>query len=344
MRTHTKSREYYERIKKVTPGTQSNLRRMPGYEPLCMVRGEGSHIWDIDSNEYIDYIIGVGPGILGYGNPVFTQALKGQIDTMYFCATSGFTTDKQLELCEKFIKHTPCAEKVRFGVTGSEAVQLAIRLARGYTGRQYFIRFESQYHGWPDNVFGGMVNDNPVGKPFGISTDQDPMRTKGRYSEAFHESFMLPWNNIDVLEDVLEKYGDEIAMVLMDPIPQSHSFCLPLPGFLERIRELCDKYGIVLCFDEVMTGFRVGLNSAQGLLGVTPDIATFGKAIAAGMPLSAIAGKSEIMDLLLEEEVIGAGTFNGYPLSIAASLATLGILEKDDGAYYKKRDKIKRAN
>ncbi|MFC1913229.1 aspartate aminotransferase family protein, partial [Chloroflexota bacterium] len=334
------SREFYERITEFTPGTQSNLRRMPGYEPPCMVRGEGSHIWDIDGNEYIDYIIAVGPGIFGYGNPEFTQALKDQIDTMYFCATSGVMSDIQLEVCQKFVKHTPCADKVRFAVTGSEAVQLAIRLARAYTGRQYFIRFEGAYHGWPDNVVGGRVDDNTVGKPFAISGDQDNMRTEGKSSEALHESFMLPWNDIDVMENVLEKYGDEVAMVMMDPIPQSKGFCFPLPGYLERIRELCTKYGIVLCFDEVMTGFRVGLNSAQGLLGVTPDLATFGKAIAGGMPLAAIAGKKEIMDLLLESRVIGAGTFNGYPLGIAASLAALSILERDNGAFYKKMDKV----
>jgi len=340
MRTYAKSDEFYARAKKVTPGSQSNLRIPFDYQRLCIVKGEGGHIWDIDGNEYIDYMCGVGPGVLGHNNQEFIQAVKDQLDTLYYCATSSCMSGKEVELCEKFVKHTPCADKVRFSVTGSEAVQLAIRLARAYTGRPYFIRFEGHYHGWPDNVLGGMADDNADGKPFAVIDDQDYYGMGGRYPGFLQESFMIPWNDIEALESVLKKYGNEVATVLMNPILISGGCCFPLPGYLERVRELCTEYGVVLCFDEVMTGFRVGLNSAQGLLGVIPDLATFGKAIAGGMPLSAVAGKKEILDLLLEGKVIGAGTFNGYPVGIASALVSLSIFERDEGAFYKKVDNI----
>jgi glutamate-1-semialdehyde 2,1-aminomutase len=246
----------------------------------------------------------------------------------------------EIELAEKFAQHVACAEMVRFGLSGSEIVQLAIRLARAHTKRRYFIRFEGHYHGWLDNVLGGMVDDSATGRPFALENEADGLATEGRDPGAFEESFKIPWNDIEILESVLEKYGEEVAMVLMEPILCNGGCCPPRPGYLERVRELCTKYGIVLCFDEVITGFRVSLNSAQGILGVTPDIATFGKAMAGGVPMAAVAGKKEILNLLHQQRVIGAGTFNGYPYGLAASLATVKILEKDDGAFYRRVDKL----
>ena len=217
----------------------------------------------------------------------------------------------EIELAEKFIQHVPCAQMTRFALSGSEAVQLAIRLARAYTKRRYFIRFEGHYHGWLDNVLGGMVNDHATGKPFAVESNEDPVRTEGRDSAAFEQSFKLPWNEIEVLERVLEKYGEEVAMIHMEPILCNFGGCPLRPGYLEKVRELCTKYGIVLSFDEIITGFRVALNCAQGILGVTPDLATFGKALAGGISMSAVAGKKEILNLLFEQKVIGAGTFSG---------------------------------
>lgn len=165
------------------------------------------------------------------------------------------------------------------------------------------------------------MDDRAKGKPFAVETEQDPLGTEGRYPGALQESFKLPWNDIEALEKVLTKYGERVAMVLMEPINCNGGCCPPRPGYLEKVRELCTRYGIVFCFDEVITGFRVALNCAQGQLGVTPDLSTFGKALAGGVPMGAVAGNKEIMDLLLERRVIGAGTFNGYPLGIAASLS-----------------------
>ena len=340
MRSNVKSLELNERALKIMPGPQSNLAEAWKDANRCFVaKGKGAHLWDVDGNEYIDYTAGLGPGILGYDNEEYTQALKAQLETLVYLA--GYRqSPMEIEIAEKFVQHVPCAEKVRFLLSGTEAVQLAIRLARAYTKRRHFIRFEGHYHGWLDNVLGGVVNDHPTGKPFALDSADDPARTEGRDPEVFLQSFKLPWNDIAVLENVLEKYGEQVALIIMEPINCNDGCCSPRPGYLERVRELCTKYGIVFCLDEIITGFRVGLGGAQGLLGVTPDISTFGKGIAGGVPMSAIAGKREILDLLLEQKVIGAGTFNGYPLGLAAALATIKILEKDDGAFYKKIDKV----
>ena len=340
MKSNVKTMEYFERALKVMPGPQSNLRIPLSAKPNFIAEGKGAHFWDVDGNEYIDFMIGAGPGILGQSNKEYIQALKDQWDMLYYLISGAAQTPWEVELAEKINHHVPCAEKVRFGVTGSEAVHLAIRLARAYTKRPYFIRFEGHYHGWLDNVIGGVVNDEAKEEPYAVESDRDPMGTDGKSPWAFKESFKIPWNDVGILEKVLKKYGEKVAMILMEPIHCSVGCCPPLPGYLERVRELCTEYGIVLCFDEVITGFRVGLNCAQGQFGVTPDLATFGKALAGGIPLSAVAGKMEIMDLLLEKKVIGAGTFNGYPLGVVAALTTLKILEKDNGALYKKIDKF----
>ncbi len=340
MRPNVKNLDLAEKANRLMPGGQSNLRAPVGVKPLFITEGKGAHFWDVDGNKYIDFMIGAGPGIFGHGHEEYVQALKGQLDSLYYLISGAAQTPMEIELAEKFVKHVACAQKVRFCLSGTEAVQLAIRLARAYTKRPHFIRFEGHYHGWLDNVLGGMVDDKTTGKPFAIESEQDPLGTEGRYPGALKESFKLPWNDIAVLEKVLRRYGEEVAMVLMEPINCNGGCCPPRPGYLEKVRELCTKYGIVLCFDEVITGFRVALNCAQGQLGVTPDLSTFGKALAGGVPMGAVAGKKEIMDLLLERKVIGAGTFNGYPLGIAASLVSLKILEKEDGAYYKKVDRL----
>jgi glutamate-1-semialdehyde 2,1-aminomutase len=339
---NVKNMQLYERAKSVMPGPQSNLRAMFSGNPIFVVDGKGAHLWDADGREYIDFVIGAGPGVFGYRNKEYIQALKRQLGSTYYLANGPAQTPMEVELAEKFVQHVPCADKVRFGVSGTEVIQLAIRLARAYTRRPYFIRFEGHYHGWLDNVLGGVVNDHAIGKPFAVESEQDPMRTEGKDPKAFEQSFKLPWNDIEVLESVLEKYGEEVAMIIMEPINCNGGCCPPRPGYLERVRELCTKFGIILCFDEIITGFRVALNCAQGELGVTPDIATFGKALAGGLPMGAIAGRKEILDLLLERRVIGAGTYNGYPLGIAAALVTLKILEKRNGSYYKKIDKLQK--
>ena len=338
----SKNVELWERAQKFMPGTHSNLRQASyGFKkPLFIVRGKGAHVWDVDGKDYLDFILGLGPGILGHGNEEYIEALKKQIDALYFAATGVFGIPTEVEWAEKFVRHIPCADKVRLCVTGTEAVQLAIRLARAYTRRRYFIRFDGHYHGWLDNVLGGVTNVGGLGMPFAIDGSQDVRDTEGRDPEALMQSFKLPWNDIEMLEDVLKKYGEQVALVIMEPINCNGGCCFPRPGYLERVRELCTEYGIVLCFDEVITGFRVALNGAQGLFGVTPDIATYGKAMASGIPVAAVAGKGWLMDLLEERRVFSVGTYNGHPLGVAASLATLNILERDNGAFYDRIDRV----
>jgi glutamate-1-semialdehyde 2,1-aminomutase len=343
-----KNKVLTEKFNKLYPGGHTNLRVSleATQHRVFVVRAEGSHLWDVDGNEYIDYQGGLGPNILGHRHPEYVQALKDLLDTSSVCLGSGlFHTPDDIEVAERLVKHVPCAERVKFCLSGSEAVQLAIRLARGYTGRPYFIRFGGHYHGWFDNIIGGLVDPNPKGKPFPFyDPNADPMTdpyfTKGRAPSTDQESFLLPWNDLDILEDTLKKYGDEVAIIHFEALVVNHGALEPRPGFLEKVRELCTKYGIVMSIDEVITGFRMGISGAQGHYGVTPDIATFGKAMAGGLPFSAVVGKAEIMEQLRARTVLGPGTFNGNPLGMRAVLATLKILEKDNGAAYDKMEKL----
>jgi len=313
---------------------------------VFLERGQGSRLWDVDGNEYIDYLGAMGPSILGHRHPEYIQSLKDFMDEHSISVGSGvFFSGDDIEVAEKLLQHVPCAEKVKFCVTGTEAVQLAIRLARAYTGRPRFIRFGGHYHGWMDNVLGGTVDPKPEGRPFAVDDpDSDPMAdtyfTKGKASGAVEESFLLPWNDLEALEETLKKYGEEVAGIHFEALVCNHFCLMPRPGYLERIRELCDQYGIVMSIDEVITGFRMGLDGAQGHFGVTPDISTLGKAVAGGMPFSAVVGKAEILDQLQEGAVLGPGTFNGYPLGMRAALATLRILDRNDGAVYQEMEAV----
>ncbi len=333
-RSMAKSQELGARALELMPGPHSNL---PGYElfrPIWLTHGKGAHLWDVDGNEYFDYMAGLGAGILGYGNPALLDAAKDQLDRMPHLDAARRHPEEIL-LAEKIIQHVPAAEKVRYLLSGTEAVQLVLRLARAYTKRNLFIRFDGHYHGWVDNVFGGGVDPNPQGPPYALYKENDLFSSRGRDEASAKQSFKLPWNDIDVLERTLEQYGDQVALIIMEGINANGGSCYPRPGYLERVRELCDEYGIVFCIDEIITGFRVSLGGAQKVLGVTPDITTFGKGVAGGIPISVVAGKSEIMDLCADRTVIGAGTFNGYPLGVAAALATVSYLEKDDGVFYR---------
>ena len=300
----SKNREFHERALKVMPGPNSNLRPPSLVQPVYMVEAHGARFRDVDGKEYIDYGHG-GQGILGHGNR------------------------------EKMAKLVPGVEKTRFCVSGTEAVQLAIRLCRAYTGRNVFVRFDGAYHGWMDNILAGKLDENPAGKPHALRSADEIFPTGGVDPASLQESFKIQYNDFEAIEGLFKQHGEEIAAVLIEPILLNGGCCMPLPGYLERIKELCAECGAVLCFDEAYTGFRVALNCAQGLLGVTPDVTVFGKGLGGGLPLAAVAGKREIMDLFLEWRVFHAGTFNGYPFGMAAGLANLSILEKDDGAYYR---------
>lgn len=343
-----KSEELTQSFNRLYPGGHSNYR-VPLFTTQHKVfvdRAEGSRVWDVDGNEYVDYLGAMGPTILGHRHPEYVQALKDFMDRYPTAVGSGVLfSEDDIIVAEKLIKHIPCAEKVKFCITGSEAVQLAIRLARAYTGRPYFVRFFGHYHGWMDNVLGGILNPDPGSKPFAFDDpNSDPFTdycfTRGKAPEAVKESFLLPWNDLEALESTIEKHAEEIAVIHLEALVCNHFNLMPKPGYLERMRELCTRHGILLSFDEVITGFRLGLGGAQQYFGVTPDMATLGKALAGGMPLSAVVGRADIMNLLEESQVLGPGTFNGYPLGMRAARTTIEILERDNGAVYQEMENV----
>ncbi len=329
----TKMQEYHEKVKQFLPGGVHYNFNLPWEEsPLHFVKTQDSRVFDMDGNEYLDLYARFGAMILGHGNKVYQDALKAAIDRVLCVSHCDFDYEV-LELIHSLV---PSAEMIRFGLAGTEIVQNALRVARAYTGKNRFVRFEKHYHGNNDNIMGGKaVNaDYPVPRDFA----GDTYGTSGRAADCMEsQSFLIPWNDEAALEKLLAAHGDEIAAVITEPMCVNGGSVEPKPGYLQKMRALCDQYNVLLIFDEIITGFRVGLGGAQGHYGVTPDLTTFGKAIAGGgVPVSVLAGKKEVMSLLEAKKVIHAGTFNGYPLGLAAVKATLEILSQDNGAVYPK--------
>ncbi|MBW2367617.1 MAG: aminotransferase class III-fold pyridoxal phosphate-dependent enzyme, partial [Deltaproteobacteria bacterium] len=326
---------------KIIPGAvQSNYKKDEGYHPVYMTHGEGARLYDMDGNEYIDYALGSGPVILGHGNEHLQNAIETQVRRLYM--SDGNNLD--VKAAQKIVDHIASADLVRFACSGTEANYNALRVARGYTGRNMFVRFNGHYHGCLDNIFGGIVTDreNPVPVPGEIEEDQFSIisHTEGRARHALRDGYMIEWNDPAALETLLNKYGHDIAAVIMEPTMVNLSGCMPEPGYLEGVRDLCTQYGVVLIFDEVLTGFRIGLKGAQGYFGVTPDMTTLAKAIGGGIPVSAFCGKREVMDVVTKTDVVAAGTYNGHPLAMAAVTATIEELEKDDGAAFRHIEKL----
>ena len=287
-----KTEALHQRARRVMPGRQSNFRDVPGAAPFFLESALDLTYTDVDGRKFIDFTISMGAAIWGYSDADYKSAVAKQLDTLLAMSSGAAQSALEVELAEAIVARVPGAEWVRFGISGSEAVQLAIRLGRAHTGRPLFVRFAGHYHGWMDNVAGGGLPSD-ADLPHPVHFDGDPGATNGRSPHAFEESLILPWNDADALESLLKRHGDRIAVVAMEAIMCNNACCPPRPGYLERVRELCDQYGCVLFFDEVITGFRVAPGGAQDLLGVSPDIATYGKALAGGLPLSAIAGKKE---------------------------------------------------
>ena len=341
----TKSLALEKRFDAVYASAHSNFKRSiaAGGHKLFIQKAEAGRVWDVDGNEFIDWVGALGPLILGHRHPELVESLKASLDEQGTTLGSGiYHTEDDIAVGEMISRFVPCAEKVKTCTSGSEAIQLAIRLARAHTKRPRFIRFQSHYHGWIDNVVVGRLDENPEGRPFPTTEDEERnfYSAEGNSPGATEESFILPWNDIEALEKTLQQYGDEVALVICEAFGAQNMCRSPLPGYLERVRELCSEYGVVLCFDEIVTGFRIGLGGAQAHYGVTPDLTVIGKAVAGGLPFAVVAGEAEIMDLLGDRRVLGPGTFNGYPLGMRAALATLTILSRDDGAAYRHRDQV----
>lgn len=299
-------------------GVSSNFRLGISPTPLVFDHADGAHLIDADGNRLIDYYLGMGPMILGHTPPDVRRAVEQQLARgVLFGGQSGAETDAARLVCEM----VPCAERVRFNVSGSEAVQGALRLARAFTGRKVVVKFAGHYHGWFDNVLWSTAPAAGANGPVAGSLGQ-PEQSGALLA-------ILPWNDLPALCARLQQ-GD-VAAVIMEPAMCNAGAIEPLPGYLEGVRAACSAAGTVLIFDEVITGFRLGPGGAQGRFGVTPDLATFAKAIASGFPVAAIAGRADIMELCTQGVVHG-GTYNGQAVTMTACVATLERLRMP-GAY-----------
>lgn len=310
------STELANRARRSIPGGVNSNVRLLGPR-LFFERGQGSRLVDVDGNEYIDYLLGQGPNFLGHAPPDVLAAVEEACRRgMVF----GAQHREEVDAAELVLERLGWAEQIRFGVSGTESLQAALRAARAATGRIRFVRFEGHYHGWLDNV---LVRAEG-GRAFPAS--------EGQVASHLDDSVILEWNDLAALEAVLSDRADEIAAVVMEPIMFNSGSVEPTPGYLEGVRAACDRHGVVLIFDEVISGFRVAPGGAAERFGVTPDLATYGKAMAGGWPVSALAGKASLMEGFGTGKVNHSGTFNASVMATAAVAATMKRL-RDDPPY-----------
>ncbi|MEW6261479.1 MAG: aspartate aminotransferase family protein [Thermodesulfobacteriota bacterium] len=330
-RSHEKSIELYERAKEVMPaGVSSHLRSLEKPVPLSFSQAQGAKMFDVDGNVYIDYVLGLGPLILGHTPPRVIEAVAAAMNRGQVYAGQH---ELETQVAETLVEVIDCAEMVRFALSGTDVTQLSLRLAKAFTGRSKIIKFEGHYHGWADNVYvSAWVSPPQLGdrsKPPSI------LHSQGQSSFLAEETIVLPWNDADILESVLERRGKEVAGIIMEPAMCNSGGIWPRPGYLEAVREMCHRHGVVLIFDEVISGFRFHPGGLQTLLGVTPDLTTLGKAMAGGFPVSALVGRRDIMKLIAGGEVMHAGTFNGNVVGLAAARETLSCLRENDGQIHR---------
>lgn len=316
--THTQSHDQFSAAQKVIPGgVNSPVRafRGVGGDPIFIARAEGAHLYDVDDNAYIDYVGSWGPMIAGHAHPDIIKAVQeAAASGLSYGAPTAIETRVAQRLCEC----VPSMDLVRMVNSGTEATMSAIRLARGYTGRDKIIKFEGCYHGHSDAL---LVKAGSGALTLGIPN------SPGVPAALAEHTLTLTYNNLEQVKQVFADIGNDIACIIVEPIAGNMNCIPPIPGFLEGLRETCDQYKTVLIFDEVMTGFRVALGGAQGYYGVTPDLTTLGKIIGGGMPVGAFGGKAEIMQQIAPlGPIYQAGTLSGNPVAMAAGLATLELV------------------
>ena len=321
---HTRSNLEYARAKKLMPGGVNSAARAfgaVGGEPIVFEKGEGAYLYDIDGNQYVDYIGSWGPMILGHQFPAVKEAVHAAVD---LGTSFGAPTIAENELAELIIEAVPSVEMVRLVNSGTEATMSAIRLARGYTGRDLVIKFAGNYHGHVDSLLVSAGSSAAT-----LAVPNSPGVTKG----TSQDTLVLKYNDVSGLEQAFESTGDKIAAVILEPVCGNMGCVVPTETFLHSLRHLTEKYGSVLIFDEVMCGFRVAYGGAQSIFGITPDLTTLGKIVGGGLPLGAFGGKQEIMQHVLPAgKVFQAGTLSGNPIATAAGIAMLRSL-RDNPPY-----------
>ena len=304
-------------------GVSSEFRKYNHPHALFYDHAQGVHIYDVDGNRYLDFTLSQGPLIVGHSHPQVLRTVREYSEQGQLYAGQHLL---EVELAEKLQKYIPSAELMRFCLDGSTAVHSALRIARAKTGKNIFIRFEGHYHGWLDNVCWGLTLDHQS-----MGSKEQPISlpwSDGLAPQVSEEFILLPWNDLDLVDQTFAKHHHEVAALITEPIMCNNSCILPEKGYLEGLRELCTKYQVTLIFDEVITGFRCGLGGAQELFNVVPDLSVFGKAMASGYPISAVVGKKDWMELVADGQVIHAGTMNSACPLIAAAMATIQLLEE----------------
>jgi glutamate-1-semialdehyde 2,1-aminomutase len=302
-------------------GVSSNTRLLNPH--LIVDRAAGCRIWAADGTEYLDYLLGQGPNVLGYAPPrVLEKVLAAQRDGVIYAATHR----REIEAAERVLAALGWAETMRFGSSSTEMVQAALRMARAATGRSLVVRFHGHYHGWLDNIYAR--NDGTVAAP----------ASQGQPASALSDVLVLEWNDIAAFRQLMDTRGSDVAAVIMEPIMLNAGVLAPEPGYLEAVRQICTQRGAVLIFDETISGFRVALGGAAERFGVHPDLAVYGKAMAAGWPCAAIAGRRDLFAGVATGSVTHAGTFNGNTIATAAALASLD--EFESGEVYEQIGKV----
>jgi glutamate-1-semialdehyde 2,1-aminomutase len=324
--SYKRSAALLERAGKVIAGgVSSEFRKYNHPHAIFYTHASGTRIHDADGNEYLDFTLSQGPMILGHSHPAVLQAVAEYSSLGQMFAGQHI---RELELAETLQRIIPSAELMRFCLDGSEAVQTALRVARAKTGRQKFLRFEGHYHGWLDNVAWGL--SAPSAEALGSREEPNVFPwSQGIAAGSRDEFIIIPWNDIELLRKTMEAHHHEIAAIITEPVMCNNGCNFPREGFLQGIRELCDRYGSAFILDEVITGFRLALGGAQSYFGVTPDMSVFAKAMGSGYPISAVVGKREWMSLIAESKVIHAGTMNAGNPTVAAALATIRVLEQE---------------
>jgi len=318
MLNHEKSRSIFVEAQKLMPGGVNSPARCfaaVGGEPIVIARGEGAYLYDVDGNKYLDYVQSWGPMILGHAHPVVVAAVES---ALHNGTSFGAPTEAESALAKLLIEHVPALEKIRFVNSGTEATMSAIRLARGYTGRNKIIKFIGNYHGHVDSLlFAAGSSAATLGVPDSLGV------TPG----TVQDTILLPYNNVDAVDKAFEKYGKEIAAVIVEPVAGNMGCIVGSSNFLYELRHLTQEHKSVLIFDEVLSGFRAGKAGAGQRFSITPDLITLGKVIGGGLPVGAYGGKAEIMDYVSPVgKVFQAGTLSGNPLAMAAGLATIKTL------------------